>query len=99
MRQRARVVRDLDELKKGPSKKTEEEQLKKVENDMAEYVAMRPTDAPAQVLIKPYIDFAFVLSAPSPKTPSTPSSKTPRRLCGNSTSLSTTATETSSTAP
>lgn len=36
MRQRARVVRDLDELKKGPSKKSEEEQLKKLEEDMAE---------------------------------------------------------------
>lgn len=50
MRQRARVVRDLDELKKGPSKKSEEEQLKKLEDDMAEYVAMRPLTTFAQVL-------------------------------------------------
>lgn len=42
MRQRARVVRDLDELKKGPSNKSEEAQLKKLEDDMAEYVMTRP---------------------------------------------------------
>lgn len=41
-KQRAKVIKDIDELKTGCSKKTEEEQLKRLEDDMAQYVDTRP---------------------------------------------------------
>lgn len=35
---RHRIIRDIEQLKKGPSGKTEEEQLKSLEENMAQYV-------------------------------------------------------------
>lgn len=91
-KQRLKIIRDIDQLKKGTTNKTEEEQLRKLEEDMAEYVSMRPiatsTQNPDQLL-----GSVSALSILYPKTPSILSSRTPRIPCGNSTSLSTRPTE------
>lgn len=85
MKQRAKVLRGLDRLKRGASEKFEKELLKTLEEDLAQYVILRPIDLRAKLTVT--LDFASALSKLSPKTRSTLLKKMPRMCYGNSTSL------------
>lgn len=97
MKQRAKVLRGLDRLKKGASEKFEKEQLKTLEEDLAQYVILRRIGPVAQLTVTS--DFDSDLSKPLRKTRPTLLKKTPRMYCGNFISLSTWPTESSPTAP
>lgn len=96
MKQRAKVLRGLDRLKKGASEKFEKEQLKMLEEDLAQYVILRSIDLGAQLTV--ISDFDSDSSKPSRKTRPMLLKKTPRMCCGNFISLSTWPIESSPTA-
>lgn len=87
MKQRARVLRGLDRMKRGAGDKLEKEHLKTLEEDLAQYVILRPIERRINLIVT--IDFALASSKPSRKTRNTLSKKTPRTCCGNCTSSST----------
>lgn len=87
MKQRAKVLRGLDRLKKGASEKFEKEQLKTLEEDLAQYVVMmRLVESCAHLTVTP--DSDSDLSKPSRKILPMLSKKMPRMCCGNFISLS-----------
>lgn len=91
MKQRAKVLRGLDRLKKGAGEKFEKEQLKTLEEDLAQYVVMRLVESRAHLTI--ILGSDSDLSKLSRKILHMLTKKTPRMCCGNFTSLSTWPTE------
>lgn len=87
IKQRAKILRGLDRLKKGASEKFEKEQLKTLEEDLAQYVVMRLIESRAHLTVA--LDSDSDLSKPSRKIPPMLSKKTQRMCCGNFISLST----------
>lgn len=81
MKQRAKVLRGLDRLKKGASEKFEKEQLKTLEEDLAQYVVIRLIESRARLTVT--LDSDSDSSKPSRKIPPMLSKKTPRMSCGN----------------